>query len=67
MEMSLLICIWFLSGLILINSFEEVLSELTLWQQVTCMLILTVCAPAIWITTFVEDIMDLIVGDDSVF
>lgn len=67
MEISLLICIWLLSGLMLINSFEEVLNELTFWQQVTCMLILTVCAPAIWITTFAEELMDLIIGDDGVF
>lgn len=65
MEISLLICMWLLAGLILISSFEEVLNELTFWQQVTCMLILTVCAPAIWITTFAEELMDLIIGEEN--
>ena len=58
-----IICIWFLSGLMLINYFAEILNELTFWQQVACMFILTVCAPAIWITTFAEELMDLIVGE----
>lgn len=55
--------IWVLAGVILIDDMNPIIEELSIFAQVMVMLVLTIFAPAIWLTQFAEEILDFIAGD----
>lgn len=56
----IIIAIWVLAGTILIDDMSFEINGLSIFDQVMIMLLLTVFAPAIWITQFVADIVGAI-------
>lgn len=55
--------IWVLAGVMLIDDLNPVIEELSIFAQVMVMLILTIFAPAIWLTQFAEELIDLLAGN----
>jgi len=55
--------IWIIAGVKLIDDLNIVIEDLSIFAQVMVMLVLTIFAPAIWLTQFAEEIIDLIAGD----
>lgn len=55
--------IWVLAGVMLIDDLNSMIEELSIFAQVMVMLVLTIFAPAIWLTQFAEEIIDFIAGD----
>ena len=55
--------IWIIAGVKLIDDLSIVIEDLSIFAQVMVMLVLTIFAPAIWLTQFAEEIIDLIAGD----
>ena len=56
--------IWVLAGVILIDDMNIMNDDLSIFAQVMIMLVLTIFAPAIWLTQFAEEIINFIAGDD---
>ena len=54
--------IWIIAGVALIDDMSFMIDELTTFAQVMVMLVLTIFAPAIWLTQFAEEIIELIAG-----
>ena len=61
--LQLIIAIWVIAGVKLIDDMSIVIEELSVFAQVMVMLVLTIFAPAIWLTQFAEEIIDLLAGD----
>ena len=57
--------IWVLAGAMLIDDMSFIIDELSISAQVIVMLVLTIFAPAIWLTQFAEEIIELIAGEGS--
>ncbi len=55
--------IWVIAGVMLIDDLSSMIEELSIFAQVMVMLVLTIFAPAIWLTQFAEEIIDFIAGD----
>lgn len=55
--------IWVIAGVMLIDDLNPVIEELSIFAQVMVMLILTIFAPAIWLTQFAEELIDLLAGN----
>jgi O-antigen/teichoic acid export membrane protein len=55
--------IWIIAGVKLIDDLSIMIEDLSIFAQVMVMLVLTIFAPAIWLTQFAEEIIDLIAGD----
>lgn len=56
--------LWILAGVILIYDMNSQIEQLSVFAQVMVMLLLTVFAPVIFITGFVEDLIEWIAGED---
>lgn len=61
--LQIIIAIWVLMGAYLIDSMSSVIDELSIFAQVIVMLLLTLFAPAIFATEFVEELIELIAGE----
>ena len=55
--------IWVLAGVILIDDLSVTINKLSTFAQLMVMFVLTIFAPAIWLTQFAEEIIDFIAGD----
>ena len=63
MVLQLIMAIWVLAGAQLIDDMNSVIDELSIPAQVIIMLLLTLFAPAIYATEFVEELIELIAGE----
>ncbi len=61
--LQILIAIWVLLGALLIDDLSSMIDELSVSAQVMVMLLLTIFAPAIYATQFVEELIELIAGE----
>ena len=55
--------IWVIAGVMLIDDLSSMIEELSIFAQVMVMLVLTIFAPAIWLTQFAEAAIELIAGE----
>ena len=61
--LQIILAIWVLAGAYLIDSMSSMIDELSIFAQVIVMLLLTLFAPAIFATEFVEELIELIAGE----
>lgn len=59
----IILAIWVLAGAYLIDSMSSMIDELSISAQAIVMLLLTLFAPAIFATKFVENLIELIAGE----